>query len=791
MNYVLLCLRRCIFKTQVPRLLNMCCSLVKVFRRSAVWALAIVLLGGCLQTATNVASKDPPNAYDAVRSADLQPRFPQATRNADTGGTAPGPASYFGAPVYVGAAARAPTSSDGSEGFALNFDNTPVATVAKVVLGDILNVGYVIDPRAQGTISLSSGRPISKGDMLFVLENALRVNNLVLTRDVVGYRILPASDGAIGAVDRPKSNGEVEPGYGLTVIPVQYVSGITLVKLMEGFATKPGTVRSDPTGKLLLVLGSGSERQAAVDTVREFDVDWLRGQSVGIYPVHNGTPAAMVSELEKIMDSGDSGLGHNLVKFQPIERQNSILVVASKPELLRSAATWISRLDRSAVASTGVKVYRVKYGDARQMAAMLSNIFVGGGSKSLESPLNQLAPNTGATSLTTTERLTGGPKQETPPGNAPAPTDQGAGADAAGAISTPEPFGSLAGGSVAGGVVTGPLPGVRITADVANNAILIYANEEEYGIIERALNQLDRPSLQVAIDVTIAEVTLNDALNYGVQFFLHNSNGSISNVSGAASVADANGNSIPSIAGSIAPNLPGFNLVVGNALTPQVVISALHQYTDVKILSNPSLVVVDNQAATLEVGDQVPIATGSATVLSANNAVVNTYDYKNTGIILHVKPRVNSNGTVLLDIEQEISTVVPNLTAGGTTISGSTSSSTPVNPTIAQRRVKSELSVTDGQTVLLAGLINETQNVVHSGIPILDQIPVVGNAFSQNSKSTDRTELILFIRPQIIHDGADASVVAEELRSKMRGGQLGSLGLPKLFPPEPQHRTLQ
>ena len=362
-------------------------SLVRVLRRSAVWALMIVLLGGCLQTASNSPSKDPPNAYDAVRSADLQPRFPQATRNADTGGAAPPPASYYGAPVYVGSAAGAPAPSDGSDGFALNFDNTPVATVAKVVLGDILNVGYVIDPRAQGTISLSSGRPISKGDMLFVLENALRVNNLVLTRDVVGYRILPATDGAIGGVDRPGSHGEVEPGYGLTVIPVQYVSGITLVKLMEGFATKPGTVRSDPTGKLLLVLGSGSERQAAVDTVREFDVDWLRGQSVGIYPVHNGTPTTMVSELEKIMDSGDSGLGHNLVKFQPIERQNSILVVASKPELLRSAATWISRLDRSAVASTGVKVYRVKYGDARQMAAMLSNIFVGGGSSSLESPL--------------------------------------------------------------------------------------------------------------------------------------------------------------------------------------------------------------------------------------------------------------------------------------------------------------------------------------------------------------------------------------------------------------------
>ena len=317
----------------------------------------------------------------------------------------------------------APPASDGQGGFALNFENTPVGTVAKVVLGDILNVGYVIDPRAQGTISLSSGRPIAKSDMLFVLENALRVNNLVLLRDPVGYRILPATDGAVGAVDRPDANSAVEAGYGLTVIPVQYVSGSTLVKLMEGFASKPGTIRTDPTGKLLLVLGTGSERQTAIDTVRNFDVDWLRGQSVGIYPVYNGAPATMVAELEKIMDSGESGLGHNLVKFQAIERQNSILVVASKAELLRAAALWISRLDKSAVASTGVKVYRVKYGDARQMAALLSNIFTGGGSTGLESAANQIAPNSGATTLSTVDKLTGGPaagsRQETPPGNAP------------------------------------------------------------------------------------------------------------------------------------------------------------------------------------------------------------------------------------------------------------------------------------------------------------------------------------------------------------------------------------
>jgi general secretion pathway protein D len=746
-----------------------------------------VLLGGCLQTASNL-SKDPPNAYDTVRSADLTPRFPQPARNADTAGAQPGPASFFGAgigaptstepsvpppphgtPVEV--VARAPSASDsGGEGFALNFENTPVATVAKVVLGDILNVGYVIDPRAQGTISLASGRPIAKAEMLFVLENALRVNNLVLLRDPVGYRIVPGTDGAVGSIDRPGANGEVEPGYGLTAIPVQYVSGATLVKLMEGFASKPGTLRTDPSGKLLLVLGTGSERQTAVDTVHNFDVDWLQGQSVGIYPVYNGASAQMVAELEKIMDSDETGLGHNLVKFQAIERQNSILVVATKPQLLRAASLWISRLDRSSVASTGVKVYRVKYGDARRMAALLNGIFVGTeGSSSLESAANQIAPNSGATTLSAVDKLTGGPRQETPPANGQAPT----GADAA-AISSAAAPGPLTGGGTGGpGKGGAPLPNVRITPDIANNSILIYADEQQYQVIERAINQLDRPSLQVAIDVTIAEVTLNDQLNYGVQFFLQNGAGSISNING--------------VSGPVAPVIPGFNLVVGNAASPKVILSALHQYTDVKILSNPSLVVVDNQAATLEVGDQVPVSTGSATVLSANNALVNTIDYKNTGIILHVQPRVNSNGTVLLDIEQEISAVENNSPVGGAAAAATGSNLTP---TISTRRVKSELSVANGQTVLLAGLISETQNIAHTGIPVLDQIPVIGHAFSTSNKAINRTELILFIRPQIIRGGADASVVAEELRSKMRGGELGSLGLGKVFAPEP-HRTLQ
>jgi len=367
--------------------------------------------------------------------------------------------------------------------------------------------------------------------------------------------------------------------------------------------------------------------------------------------------------------------------------------------------------------------------------------------------------------------LTGGPRQETPPATG-GPLG-GGGGDAANSATAG--VGALTGGlpgAGAPGKGGAPLPDVRITPDISNNTILIYADEQEYRVIERAINQLDRPNLQVAIDVTIAEVTLNDQLNYGVQFFLRNGLGSVSNINGLSSPID--------------PVIPGFNIVVGNGASPRVILSALHQYTDVKILSNPSLVVVNNQSATLEVGDQVPVSTGSATVLSSNNAVVNTIDYKNTGIILHVQPRVSSNGTVLLQIEQEISNVQNN----NATSNAASATSQNLTPTISQRRVKSELSVANGQTVLLAGLISETQNIAHTGIPVLDQIPVVGHAFGTDNKGITRTELILFIRPQIIRDGADASVVAEELRSKMRGGELGSLGLGKVFVPEP-HRTLQ
>ena len=743
-------------------------------RRRVAWGFGFVLSGALLAACSvvpldvrQVDPKDdhPPNVMDHVRSLDLLPRFP-----ANGGSASPNTASSSRPAVFPGAGGGQttvaepvqPDATANGDGYDLNFENAPVATVAKVVLGDILGVGYTIDPRVQGTVTLASGRPVPKSDILFVLENALRLSNVALVHDHAGYRLMPAGD-AIGS-GRMDKIATAQPGYGITVIPLHYVSAQTIIKLVDGFATKPGEMRADAARNLLILQGSGAERQNALEIVASFDVDWMRGQSVGIFPVRNSTPDPVITELEKIMDSGDAGLGHGMVKFQPVARMNAILVVSRKPEFLRAAGQWIHRLDHSDTAGTNLRVYKLHYGDAKHIATLLSQIFLGHAPSGLDSANGQIAPgaglsastsgplaalsaqppsatNTAATTTTTTS--TTAQSTRSPTGAATRGNDN--------AQQNGGPGGIFGGGNDAnnGGNGPGVMPDVRITADVTNNSVLVYANHEAQRIVEQTLRQIDRPQLQVAIDATIAEVTLNDQLAYGVQFFLQNhpDKGSIINSIGGAVIAQ---------------QLPGFNFLVGSAATPNLILNALHTITNVKVLSNPSLVVLDNQQATLQVGDQVPISTGSATVLTANNTIVNTIDYKNTGVILHVVPRVNPNGNVVLDIEQEISSVQPG------------SPATQLTPTISERKIKSSIAVQSGQTVLLAGMIQDTENLTKNGIPLLDEIPKVGDFFAQNNKTVARTELIIFIRPQVIHNPVDASTVAEELRTKLNGRLIGS-----------------
>src|ERR1700724_2241249 len=348
------------------------------------------LLASCNAVTMGAGSGADIDVLDKVRSLDTLPRYPQQANAAETNaGQRSRPVVFEGTEVSDVSEPRPQPVATGN-GFELNFENTPVATVAKVVLGDILQTGYTIDPRVQGTVSLVSVRPVAKSDIIFVLENALRLSGIVLLRDTAGYRLTPLGD-AVGAGRVDAAASSPEPGFGVSVVPLQYVSAQTVLKMMDSFATKPGAVRADTTRNILLIQGSGAERRAAVDTALSFDVDWMRGQSVGIYPIVNSAPDPIITELEKIMDSGDSGLSQSVVKFQPISRLNAILVVSRKPALLRTALTWLKRLDNADTGRTSVHVYRVKYGEARQIARVLSEMFIGGSSAaSLDSASSQI-----------------------------------------------------------------------------------------------------------------------------------------------------------------------------------------------------------------------------------------------------------------------------------------------------------------------------------------------------------------------------------------------------------------
>ena len=724
-----------------------------------------------------------PDVRGAIASIDLSARFATPAPGKNDGGA---DVSRFSGVRYVATASRSipggpdqPIGAPVEGGYEVNFDNAPVQAVAKSILGDILQVPYALDPRVQGNITVSSGRPLAKKEMLFVFESALRMNEVALLRDGPGYKLVPISETAGGVTIDSDRN---EPGFGMSVLPLRYVSATNMQKLMEGFATKPNTVRIDPSRNLMIFQGTGEERDNAMKTALSFDADFMRGQAVGIFPVRSGTPETVISELDKIMATGDGGIAQGVVKFEPIARLNAVMVIAHAPAALNTAATWIARLDRADPAASPIKVYQVKYGDAKQLAAVLNDVFSGRSGGGTDTSQSQTAPGSGT-------RLSHSAPID-PQGAPGFDSNANSGRSGSGAAT---PFGTLANAAIAarGGGATGtdantgaatgtgddgtgasgaqglsglgsPPSGqgssaVHVTADTINNTLLINANRENYAAIERVLRTIDHPPLQVAIEATIAEVSLTDALQYGVQTYLKSADAGLKHNKGSAGFSDG------VVDAAIARVLPGFNLLLGPKADPIAILSALRAITDVKLVSSPSLMVLDNQIATLQVGDEVPITTRSASTLDptglTNSAtVINNIDYRNTGVILRVVPRVNANGNIQLDVEQEISNIKNN------------SNSETLTPTVSQRKLKSSIAVASGQTVMLGGLISERQEKDRNGVPGIESIRFLGDLFSATSLSRDRTELVIFIKPQIIRDSVDAQIVAEDLRSRILDG---------------------
>ena len=677
-------------------------------RRLAI--LIVAALAGCVTDAERVPvqtldSVHAPLQPGALLSVD-QPSLGRDISPRETRQTIVVHGQRMAAP-YERAAAAASTAGGT---YVLNFDSADIHDVAKAVLGDMLQVGYVIAPVVQGTISLHTAAPLTRDAVLPAFEDALSLAGAALIPNGNGYEIVPMQ-GASRAGGLGTGN---HAGYRVEIVPLRYVSATDMQHLIEPLVAAGSVVQVDQQRNLIVVGGSNAELARITQTIALFDVDWLRSQSFGLFPLQYSQARSVAADLQAMIGQGAMA---GLVRIVPIEHLNAILVVSSRAGYVDDMRGWVERFDRGR--DTGVQrvfVYHVQHGRAADIAATLMRAV--------------------------------GPRNA---GGAGAPTDTGAGGlqDAG---NTPPPPAPLAPAPAANPLLGGlngaapandlPLGDIRITADETNNALLIVATSDKYRLIEQALQQLDATPLQVLLEACVAEVHLTNELKYGLQYYFRNGNFSLLR----SAVVPA----------SLAADTGGLSLAFAQGNDIQAVLDLLGSLSKVKVISAPHVMVLNNRTASIEVGDQVPIATSTAVgVITANAPVVNTIQLLDTGIILRVTPRVGSGGLVLLDVNQEVSSSVP------------TTSSTINSPTIQQRKISSSIAVQDGQTIAIGGLISDTRTKSRSGIPWLMDLPYVGPLFSLRDDQVDRTELIVLITPRVVHNEREADDISEEFREKL------------------------
>lgn len=638
----------------------------------------------------------------------------------------------------------------------LNFPGVDVQAVAKAILGDTLQAPFTIDPSLHNQITVQTPHPIRRQDVVPFFEQALSGAGLVLTHRGGVYAILPSS---LARAQAP-AVGPNEPGFGNETIVLKFVNAEEMRKLLDPLV--PGAISvADPTRNVLVVSGDTTQRKALRDLVAEFDVDWLKGMSFALLIPQRTDARLIAPELEKLLNApGSQSAG--LVRLIAMDRLNGILAITSQPQYLDDVRRFVEVLDREGEsAERRVFVYHVQNGRAADLAKVLNAAFghSGSGGAQTDTDATYLADHTAPTAATLPPPAPGAGSfvyngQVNPMNPRPNPAQTSLEGDSSAARSATN----------AGGVSVG---GTTITADETNNAIVVFSTPRDYALISDALAKLDVPPLQVMIDASISEVTLNHNLKYGIQwaFQAGRLGGTLSEGTQTTVTNPATG-AVTVVNPGPQQNFPGLSfLYQGNNVS--ATLNAMSTVTDVTVLSAPKLVVLNNHTATIEVGDQVPISTGSAVSTITNGApIVNSIEYRDTGIILKITPRVNSGGLVLLDIAQEVSDVRPNTTSA---IS---------SPTIQQRKISTSVAVQDGETLALGGLIRNETSKGRASIPLLGNIPVLGHLFGDTTGGLIRTELVVLLTPHVVRTPVDAEAVTRELRDNIH------LAAP---PPPPRH----
>ena len=761
--------------------------------------LAASFIAACQMAQAQVASPDaaavaPPAASSvapaspAAAPAASEKTGPEAKKTADTAKD-PEPRIIQGNGQVI--AVPKPLAAIGGAPVTFRFEEAPVAEVIRTVLGDILGVDYVMHPPLQGTVTLATRNPIAPDQAVFLLESALQANGLALVRDARGtyhagradaLRNISGSVRQIGA-----ANPTIAPGYGAVIIPLQYIGAAEMASILRPMVAPDALVRVDNVRNLLVMMGTRTQAEGWMELVNTFDVDLLKGMSVGVFPLKyasvkevevalrlvsggggaapatatgagGATPAGGVSLSSSAAASaasaasGMSALGEGnplfgALRIMPIERINSILVVTPRPSYLEEARRWIERLDKPSDGGSEPQlfIYQVQNGNARHLASVLGSLF-GGPAAGTTAANSGVAPGLGTSTSQTGAGLLGGGLGTNTSGNLGS-SRVGIGTGGSGGLGNINNRNTTQGavGQVSAAAVLGS---IRVVADELNNSVLVWSTKAEFNKIESTLKRLDLPLTQVLIEASIIEVTLDDSLQYGLQWTF--SGDARAGYSGVGAVGGA--------LSAAATN--GFSYALSNGAGKlKATLSALASKSLIKMISNPSLMVLDNHTATITVGDQVPVSTSTSRPAdnTSTSLVTSTIQYKDTGVSLAVTPSVNSGNVVAMQIDQTVTDV------------GAEEASANNQRRFLQRQIGSKVAVRSGESIVLGGLIKDNNNSSKSGVPLLKDIPLVGNLFAQNSSEGKRTELLVIITPRVVRSDVDIREVSDDLRERLKG----------------------
>lgn len=623
--------------------------------------------------------------------------------------------------------------------FSLNFDEADLGEVAKVVLSDILGQNYVISPKVAGKVTLQTTHALSKEELLPTLEMVLSMNNAALVKDGDIYHIEPSNDALYSANFSGNRGGKA--GYQMRVIPVKNVAADNVAELIKPLLHDKTLLTVDGKRNLLVVSGAADELARIMDMVNTFDVDILKGRSFALFPLAHVDAETLIKELDEVFLKKAKNDEEQFFRFIPIERLNAVLAITHQAHYLRDIEQWVTRLDKAnSTTGGGVNVYKVQHVDALELADTLNDIFGNGSNSQNRNRSPRLAGgrkagettnkandklNTKPTTVTTNQN-----QQHTTTGNT-------------------------------GDAKVSNVGDVRIIADEANNSVIIVATAQEYEIIRPVISQLDVMPLQVLVDATIVEVTLTDSLKYGLQWYFNHSNGGSNSINSNA-LGTLSTETLANAAATAAKGGFGYSFL-SNSSDIGAILNAQASNNNVNVISSPSLMVLNNQEASIQVGEEISLSTGTFGVAGVTGGIgtsttpLTQNQQRKTGVKLKIKPRVNANGLVTMDVIQSVEDVADSIKDG------------EVNPRISTREIESSIVIQSGESIVLGGLIKDKNTDGAGGIPILHEIPILGPLFGNKTKEDNKIELVVLITPRVVKSRQDAGLITNEFKRKLSG----------------------